>query len=309
MPKMHISKSIEIQKSASEVYPLLADYHHWSNWSPWLILEKGVTVNVNEDGKYYEWDGKLVGAGNMTVLEEDGGSRVKSDLTFLKPWKSKAIINMYVKAKGEGCEVTWTMDSSLPFFMFWMKKMMEFWVGMDFERGLKMLKDLAEYGKVRSELEFKGMEQFAGTKYVGIRVQCGMHEMGAKMQQNYEMLMPYFKEHHADSTEMKPFTIYHKWEPMKNRVEYTAAIPVNEVPGTLPAGTVSGNVPACAVHVVRHNGPFDHVGNAWSAQMMRQRSKTFKVNKHVHPMEVYFNSPKDTAPENLVSEVWMAVKN
>lgn len=308
MPKMHISKSIQIEKPVAEVYPFIADFHHWSSWSPWMILEKGVSLNVNEDGKFYEWDGKLVGAGNMTVLEENAPNHVKSDLTFLKPWKSKALINMYVKENGEGCEVTWSMDSKLPFFMFFFKKMMEFWVGMDFNRGLNMLKDLAELGKVRSELVFKGIEQFEGTKYVGIKTSCGMQDIGEKMQRDYETLMPYFKQNHSDKMNGNPFSIYHKWNPMKNLVEYTAAVPVNEVPADLPSGMITGRVPASSFHVIRHNGPYVHVGNAWSAQMMRQRGKVFKTNKHIHPMEVYFNSPKNTSPEDLVSEIWMSVK-
>lgn len=308
MPKMHISKSIQIQKSAAEVYPLVADFHNWSSWSPWLLLEEGGKVNVQADGKFYEWDGKLVGAGNMTVLEENAPNHVKSDLTFLKPWKSKALINMYVKEQGEGCEVTWSMDSSLPFFMFWMKKMMEFWVGMDFNRGLGMLKDLAELGKVRSELIFKGVEKFEGTKYVGIKTTCSMDAMGDNMQKSYETLMPFFKQQHAEKINGNPFSIYHKWEPLKNRVEFTCAVPVHEVPADLPAGMMVGHVPASSFHVVRHNGAYNHLGNAWSAQMMRQRNKVFKSNKNVHPMEVYFNSPKDTEAENLITEVWMSVK-
>ena len=308
MPKMHISKSISIQKSAAEVYPLVADFHNWVVWSPWLILEEGVEVNVREDGKYYEWDGKLVGAGNMTVLEEDGATHVKSDLTFLKPWKSKAMINLYVKECGEGCEVTWSMDSRLPFFMFWIKKMMEFWVGMDFSRGLTMIKDLAEHGKVRSELVFKGIERFEGTKYVGIKTCCTMDNIGQMMQKDFETLMPFFKQNHADKINGNPFSIYHKWEPMKNRVEYTSAVPLSEVPVDLPSGMIVGEIPASGFHVIRHNGPYENVGNAWSASMMHQRNKTFKSNKRIHPMEVYMNSPKDTAPENLISEIWMSVK-
>lgn len=46
---------------------------------------------------------------------------------------------------------------------------MEAFIGADFDRGLKMLKEYVEIGKVNSKLEFKGVSQHAGGKYFGIK--------------------------------------------------------------------------------------------------------------------------------------------
>ena len=43
----------------------------------------------------------------------------------------------FLKRAGLAPELTWTMDSSLPFFLFWMKKSMEGFIGMDYDPGLK----------------------------------------------------------------------------------------------------------------------------------------------------------------------------
>lgn len=45
------------------------------------------------------------------------------------------------------------MDGKLPYFMFFMVKMMKNWIGMDYERGLAMLKEFIETGEVISRVE------------------------------------------------------------------------------------------------------------------------------------------------------------
>ena len=45
---------------------------------------------------------------------------------------------------------------------------MEIFVGMDYDRGLALLKDLVETGKTNSNLEFKGIKTFHATKFIGI---------------------------------------------------------------------------------------------------------------------------------------------
>ena len=132
-------------------------------------MEPEAKVTVQEDGKYYEWSGNRVGSGNMTVLKEQTNEWIECDLTFLKPWKSKAKVKFNLKSEGDSTRITWNMDSSLPFFMFFMKKMMEAFVGMDYERGLNMLKDYSEDDKVHSHMEFKGRQTYPGCNYIGVK--------------------------------------------------------------------------------------------------------------------------------------------
>ena len=66
----------------------------------------------------------MVGSGNMNVTAENAPQSIDYDLTFLKPWKSRAKVRFELERKGDGTKTTWFMESSLPFFMFWMKKMM-----------------------------------------------------------------------------------------------------------------------------------------------------------------------------------------
>lgn len=308
MPKMNIKRSIKIDAKPDAVYAKLNDFNHWEPWSPWLIMEHGVKVDVETGGKYYSWDGKRVGSGNMKVLSEKENESIEYDLNFLKPWKSHAKVGFNIKPDGDGSKVTWTMNSSLPFFMFWMKKMMEAFVGMDYERGLKMLKDYVEDGKVHSAIEFKGNTTFDGCKYVGIKSSTTIDEMGPNMAEKMKILNEFIKENNIESSG-EGLSIYHKWDAVKRETEFTTAIMVDNLPANLSRGLFTGEIPKLKVHTIGHKGAYEHLGNAWGTQYMMQRGKEFKHNKKIDPFEVYKNSPMNTDnPDELITEIHFAVK-
>lgn len=305
MPKMNVNKSIQINAPINEVYNKLNDFHHWEVWSPWLITDKSARVNVNEDGKYYSWQGERVGEGNMKVIAEKEGE-INYDLHFLKPWKSQADVGFKLTPKGEGTEVTWSMESKIPLFLFWMKKSMTAFVGMDYERGLRMLKDYVEEGKVHSDLDFKGNKPIDGFKYIGIKRSCKIANMGVDMGQQFTKLGTFVKENNINP-EGDTLSIYHKWDMVAGTAEYTAAIPVKEIPANLSNGFITGEIPKTNVHAVAHTGKYEHLGNAWTAQYGMQRAKVFKSNKKLDPMEVYKNDPTKTPANELVTEILFPV--
>ena len=104
------------------------------------------------------------------------------------------------------------------------------------------------------------------------------------------------------------FTIYHKWDLVKNRVIYTAAAPVNEVPASLPEGFYSGEIAPNKVYMLRHLGAYQHLGNAWSTLYSMHRNKEFKPKKGIHPFEVYQNKPADTPEKELITDIHFVVQ-
>lgn len=302
MPKIHVVTSILIDKSIDEVFSVISDFNHWSAWSPWLIIEKNVNVNVSDDCKFYEWEGDLIGAGNMKITTEEINKSIDIDLTFLKPWKSKAKVRLELYKVEEKTEVRWIMDSKMPFFMFFMTKMMSTYIRMDFERGLNLLKDYIEEGKVNSKLEFPGNQVYDGCKYIGIRTRCGVYQTGERMSSDFNRLMSFFDDK-KDAISSDLLTVYHVWNPVKNIVEYTCCVPVNRDIQNIPEGFVKGEIPKTSVHVVEHTGAYHHLGNAWSAQVSRERAKRFKKKKRSEPFEVYFNTPKEVTPSELKTNI------
>lgn len=307
MPKMNINKSIYIDAKPEEIYNKLNDFHHWKPWSPWLIMEDGVQVDVDPDGKFYSWDGKRVGSGNMKILNEKENESIQYDLHFLKPWKSQADVTFKINPKDTGAEVSWTMESKWPIFLFWMKGKMEAFIGMDYERGLRMLKDYIEDGEVHSELDPTGYSNFEGMKYLGIKGNCDMDKMGEDMEGKMNRLMEFVHENNVDSSG-EVLSVYHEWDVVNRKASYTAAVQVNTPPANLSEGLFVGEIPETKVHAVEHKGAYEHLGNAWGLQYMMQRGKEFKGNKKVDPFEIYKNDPTETPKNDRLTQVCFPVK-
>ena len=111
------------------------------------------------------------------------------NLTFLKPWKSKAKVWFELKEGNDGVTTLhWLMDSGLPIFLFWMSKSMTALIGMDYERGLSMLKDYIETGSVPSSLSMEGINNYEGCKYIGIKRGCDLSAIGTEMSKDFGKL-------------------------------------------------------------------------------------------------------------------------
>lgn len=308
MPKLQITKTVEINGTAEAAFNCINNFNEWSKWSPWLIIDPSVKNTVSDDTKYNEWEGKWSGSGNMRIIEETANKEVKIALQFIKPWKSKADIVFSVVENGNSVTVSWTMHNKLPFFMFFFKKMMETYVGMDFDRGLRMLKDLVENGAVHSKLNFIGSESFGGAKYIGIKTNCTKESMGKKMSQDIPQLVAFIEENQLEVCgEM--FTQYHKWDMVRDNIVYTCGVPVKDIPANLSGNIYAGEIPTCTVNTVEHKGPYHFLGNAWSAAYLMLRNKVFKSNKKIHAFETYHNKPGDVEEKDLITRIHFPVKN
>lgn len=307
MPKINVSRSCTIHSNIDNVYSKLNNFNHWREWSPWLIMEEDVEVNVSNDAKYYEWKGNRVGEGNMSIALEDGSNSIEYDLTFLKPWKSEAKVKFLLSDNNDKTIVTWSMHSSLPWFMFWMKSMMSAYIGMDYERGLNLLKDYVEKGEVQSKLQFKGESTFPGVKYIGVKTSCSTEEISEHMVRDFGHIGSFIKDN-PDIATGDTYSIYHKWDLVKGKANYTACFGVNSIPDNLPSDFTSGEIPKTKIYTLRHVGPYHHLGNAWSTLYNMNRGKEFKLVKGIHPFEHYVSNPQETDQKDLITDVIFSIK-
>lgn len=308
MIKMNVHESILIDAAPSKVFSVINDLHQWEAWSPWVIAEPDAAISVAKDGKYHEWEGEIIGAGNLKIVHEVENELVEMNLNFLKPWKSKATTTFELEETIKGTRVYWKMESSLPLFLFWMKKQMQIFVGMDYDRGLKLLKDLIEQGETRSQLTYQGEHAFKATQYIGIKTQCDTQDIGENMERDFTALMAFVMTHCKAIMNGDALSIYHKFDVVRGKVVYTAAYPVSSIPENLPENFVIGKIPNLTTYSIRHTGPYHHIANAWAAGMMHQRGKQFKPSRAFPPFEVMRNSPTNTPENELISDILFPMK-
>jgi effector-binding domain-containing protein len=307
MPAVHVTKSININASVDDIYNVLTDFDQWRAWSPWLIMDPEATLTVADDKRSYSWEGKRVGSGNMSLLSEGNNTCIDYKLNFITPWKSTADVQFILEPSENDVKVSWVMNSKLPFFMFWMKKMMIAYIGMDYERGLRMLKEIIEDKEIKSTLDFKGVSKLPATKYIGVKTTCHQDDMPSSMEAAFKSLEAFLADS-PDLTNGDQFSIYHKWGMVKREVTYTSGIPVKAIPAHLPSHFVKGEMPDINVYTLRHVGAYEHLGNAWSTLYNMQRSKEIKCAKGIHPFEVYRNDPAEVESKSLITDVNFPLK-
>jgi len=301
MPKFKIEKSIEINAPAARVRSAIQDYQQWSTWSPWLCMEpeasidcQGVAATV---GHTYSWEGHMVGVGRME-LTEIVDNIDKMHLTFLKPFKSTASVEFETtEIDADTTQVNWRMDSGLPFFLFFMVGTMKTMIGMDYDRGLRLLKEYVETGAVTSKTEIIGIVDAPAINYAGVSGASDLADISESMQQSFTQLENLTE---GKTTDDYAGAIYTNMNLKNQHCQYTVFAPVDDT-------TASASIKSCRALKVVHTGSYQHLGNAWATANTWQRHKKLKRSKRPHPFELYRNNPEHVAASELVTEIYLPV--
>jgi hypothetical protein len=147
-----VKRSILINAPPDWVFPLINNFMRWRDWSPWEKKDPQmkrllVADRASGPGAVYKWRGnKDVGEGSMEIAESVPPSRVRLRLDFVKPFEAHNDVIFTLEPRGQGTEVTWTMQGRLPYFARIVHLFfdMDATVGRDFETGLANLKKAAE---------------------------------------------------------------------------------------------------------------------------------------------------------------------
>lgn len=309
MPKYHVDRSIQIDASPQKVFAAAADFGTWTTWSPWLVAEPDAEVKVSENpsdvGAVYSWNGEVTGQGEVEHKELQCPTKIVDEIRFLKPFKSVAQVGFDIEAAGDGARITWNMDGAMPWFLFWMIPMMKTFIGMDYERGLKMLKEWLETGEIQSKTNIHGTTTVGPLKVAGIRQKAAMKDLGPSMQKAIARATEQL-EAAGISTCEGMISVYHHLD-MKNQIfDYTTGYVISET-DTAPDGMSVWSLPECQAFHVEHIGKYENLGNAWSAANQHVRYRKMKQSK-VGAYEVYRNSPEDTPAAELRTDVYLPLK-
>lgn len=146
-----VERRVSIKAPPDRIYPLIADFHNWTAWSPWEkidpMLKRTYSGAPTGKGAIYAWEGNSkVGSGGMEITEVSPPQKVVIKLDFLKPFEAHNVTEFTLVPAGDSTEVTWNMNGPVPYLakimhlFFSMDKM----VGGQFDEGLTNLKAVAE---------------------------------------------------------------------------------------------------------------------------------------------------------------------
>lgn len=310
MPAYHVYRSTVIDASPEKVFDAVADFSTWTTWSPWLCAEPDAEVNVSADsssvGSLYSWQGEVVGQGEIEHTKLEPGKLIEEEIRFIKPFKSVSAVWFELEPSGDSTKITWHMRGKLPWFLFWMTPMMEGFIGMDYERGLRMLKEWLETGRILSDTKIRGKETVGPLHMVGVRKTSSMSDLGPSMETAIREATEAFQS--AGLTIGEGISVYHDFKIKTQIFDYTSGFVVEAVPENLPAGLNSWSISEMSAFAVEHVGAYEHLGNGWSAAHQHVRNKKGLKPSKVGGYERYKNNPCDTPPEDLRTEIYIPLR-
>lgn len=148
--RFQIVRSITVNATPEQIYPLIENFNEWRRWSPYDKRDPEMKREISGPagkGARYRWEGNgQVGAGDMEILETDPPSRLVVALRMEKPMKADNEVVFTLAPSGAGTEVSWAMSgtNSLLSKVIGLFINIDRMVGADFEKGLAALKSEAE---------------------------------------------------------------------------------------------------------------------------------------------------------------------
>jgi uncharacterized protein YndB with AHSA1/START domain len=146
-----VERSVVVNAPADKIFPLIADFHTWSRWSPFDKIDPDMqrTFSGAAQGKgaVYAWEGKgMAGIGRMEIVDATPPGKISIKLNFSKPMKTQNSVEYLLIPEGNGTKVTWVMygPNSYVAKLFHVFMNMDKMVGKSFDEGLARLKDIGE---------------------------------------------------------------------------------------------------------------------------------------------------------------------
>lgn len=140
-----------IAASPEKIFPLINDFHNWTQWSPFEGLDPNLKRSYSGApsglGAIYTYSGSArVGEGTMQITESSAPHKIVSKLDFVRPMRAHNVAEFTLEPAPGGTVVTWAMHGPSAY----MNKLMTTFVSMErlvggqFEQGLSNLKTVAE---------------------------------------------------------------------------------------------------------------------------------------------------------------------
>ena len=293
--KIHIERSVSINKPAALTYGYISDWKNWNNWSPWFKKDPNakyefgnVTTGVGATLKWQS-EKREVGTGSMTFSELKPDSLVR---IAMRMGGSEAGSYYRIVPEGETTIVTWAFDGDmganplLRIMGHFMKDMM----ANDFDSGLAALKILLESMEDKPAYQVEEVNIPAGN-YLYVKDHANEKSISEHLGKDYNLIGMTLEKQQLQMAGA-PFAIY--YTEANSAWDFDAAILIDKKgknDGDVKAGTRKEGKAV----VVHYFGPY--MGSYKAHNMAKDYIQ--KNNKTIAgaPWEVYVTDPgteKDT---------------
>ncbi|RVU85403.1 hypothetical protein EOL70_05515 [Leucothrix sargassi] len=308
-PNYEVVRRRVIKAKPEEIYPLVAELKQWEQWSPWLMHEPEATLEfggvTNEKDGWYSWNGNHIGSGKMTHKELVENESIEQALEIYKPMKSKSHVYWRFNAVGEHTEVTWGMRGKMPFLFRWMSKLMDGFVGRDYEIGLARLAMQAGDMSEPFEIEFVGEVDIEAQDYIASHFAGTVEDMKVEMREAFPRVMKAAVEN-GMAINGPAFTLYHEFNKKDKLVICDIAVPVVEAKDV--DGFISGALLGQRYTRTIHKGRYDFLEYTWHSAFSHARMYKSKLAMGKPMIERYMSDPAESSDLDLVTYLDLPIK-
>ena len=313
--KVHIERSIVVERPASMVFELLNSYRYFNEWSPWARRDpKAQFIISGPDsgvGARMSWVGEphLVGSGWQEIVASKPYELINIELDF--DAQGLADTGFALDAQGDATRVTWFFDSDLTegvnFFDSFLARyfglLFDRWVGGDYEQGLANFKQFAESLPVSDFSQLEIERVYVDAQNVLFITSTSSQDpagIAVAMAESYAEISEHMNQAGV-SMSGQPMAITRIRE--EGGYRFDAAIPVEFTPSNLRGNIQSGQSPSGPAVRALHHGGYDQMMPTYSklaAYMSAHGLKQGQVS-----WEHYITDPGSTEPADMITYVYV----
>lgn len=301
-----VRRSLEIAAPPDSVFAAIVDFKSWPQWSPWLMHEPETSIVYSEayqqEGGYYEWDGKVVGAGKLSHVRIVPGRTIEQQIEFLRPFKSVNQVNWEFEARDGNTLLTWEMAGSMPFLFRFMTKSMEPMIGRDYELGLALFNGYMNADAPHPAISFIGREELEDFSYWAIPLHGNLRQLEAARNSSIGVL-----ESAAAGKAGLPLCLHYKFDPMDTNYQSEIAIPISD--NTPKSNYTRREFTGGLYFKMLLRGDHRFLPLGWYALGSHCRMHRIKLDRARPALEIYHDDPAEAADSNQVTTaMYMAIR-
>ncbi|RAJ05296.1 polyketide cyclase/dehydrase/lipid transport protein [Chitinophaga skermanii] len=145
---IRVERSRTIKAPIETLFEQVNDLKNWPTWSPWFGLDPNMQTTFGEKtsgaGAFYRWHSqqKHVGSGSVTINESRPYELITCDIHFEGRGINKSTFRF--EPGTPGVKITWTfeMNTGLHPIKKLFGRLMDKYVGPDFEKGLRKIETI-----------------------------------------------------------------------------------------------------------------------------------------------------------------------
>ncbi len=318
LPRLvHVERSIEVSRPATEVFDLLNSYQQFTSWSPWASRDPDTQYEYTGPesgvGARLTWTGdpRLVGSGWQEIIESQPWSLIRTRLDFDQQGPAEAYFQL--DETPDGVKVTWGFDTDLVegqgilggFLAKYFGLFFDRWIGSDYEQGLANIKALVESKPEAAftKLEIEIMDvQALDILFVAAVSSQDSDDIAAALASAYQEISLFMV---ANGMEMsaQPMAISRAWNEQGNRLD--AAIPVVMKP-IEPSGNLRlGTSPSGRAVRLTHRGAYARM--ALSYEKLAAYMAAHGLREGDVSWEHYISDPGTTPENDLITHIYFLI--